>query len=93
MRSSPSELGIPAGVVVRPSPYMDLPGKVLILPNYEHPEAGSPLGGEVPDGRLVICHPDDEQRVRDAIAVAQETPKWWLDWQRFERMLKEAFGA
>ena len=58
-------------------------GQVVVMPNYEHPEvemfnfSWGPTGlqareTEIPDGRILYCHPDDEQRVRDALALLQE---------------------
>lgn len=88
---------------VRATSILGVRGTVHIVPDYEHPEipffdfglgrdcAITATPAEVPDGRIIVCHPDDEQRVRDALAVAQETPQWWLDQQRFEQALRSAF--
>lgn len=96
-------MNIPAGVKVRSSSIVSR-GQVLVMADFEHPE--TPImdfwmeGGEiqsasapVPDGRIIVCHPDDEQRVRDAVAVAQERPKWWEDWQAVERLIGRAVGG
>lgn len=85
------------------SPYVPQ-GQILVMSDYSHPE--TPMfefsfgengiesrPAEVPDGRIIACHPDDERRLRDAIACEQETPKWWRDWQLFERALRDAIGA
>ena len=94
---------IPAGVKIRSSDMVP-DGNVLIAADYEHPEtpmfefAWGPAGltsqpASVPDGRIIYCRPEDEQRVRDAVAVAQERPKWWEDWQRIERAIREALAS
>lgn len=68
--------------VVRPH-WLVPRGQVLVMANYEHPETPMfefEMGADgivsrdapVPDGRIVACHPDDEQMVRDALALAQE---------------------
>ena len=75
-------------------------GRVFVMANYEHPE--TPMfefgwghdgitteSAEVPDGRIIACHPEDEQRVRDALAVAQERPKWWENTQAIVRTIRE----
>lgn len=88
---------IPAGVRVRVSETVPI-GQVLIMADFEHPEARmfdftwGPNGleskaNEVPDGRIIYCRPENEQAV---LALAQERPKWWLDWQRIERLIREA---
>ena len=95
-------MNIPAGVKIRSRSFIPK-GQIVIMPDFEHPE--TPMtdfwmeGGEiqsapapVPDGRIVCCHPDDEQRVRDVVAIAQERPKWWEDWQAMERMIRKALG-
>lgn len=75
------------------------PGAVVIMVDYSHPETpmhdfGIDARGqitakpaEIPDGRVLLCHPDDEQHVRDALAIAQERPKWWEDMRAFHRLL------
>ena len=98
-----ADLTIPAGVVVKPISWLD-PGTVWIVPDYTHPETpmfvfGIAPNGQltskpapVPDGRIIACHPDDEQAVRDAVAVAQERPQWWEDMRRFDEMLRDALS-
>lgn len=88
---------------VQATAILGTPGTVYVVTDYSHPETPfSDFGlgpnceitstpAEIPDGRTIVCHPDDEQRVRDALAVAQETPQWWLDQQQFERMLRAVF--
>ncbi len=63
-------------------------GRVYVMPNTEHPEVDPWATIDAAEHLIVACHVDDEQRVRDAVAVAQETPQWWLDLRRFERILQ-----
>lgn len=90
------------GVVVRPRSFIPK-GTIFIVPNYEHPEipmtefSWGPGGLEsrpapTPDGRIIMCHPEDERRLRDALAIVQERPKWWEDWQRVERALRRVIN-
>jgi hypothetical protein len=55
------------------------PGTVFVMVDYGHPETPmmsfgwGPAGltaepAETPDGRVIVCHPADEQRLRDLIA-------------------------
>lgn len=87
-------------ITITTSPYVSV-GTVVVMPDYSHPEtpyfdfgwgANGPTAelAEVPDGRVVVCHRDDEQCIRDAVVREQEAPKWWLDWQRFENALRRA---
>jgi hypothetical protein len=62
------------------------PNQIIIMADYDHPEIHM-FEDPVPDGRLIYCNPVDEQRVRDAVAMAQERPKWWEDMRRFEEFL------
>lgn len=62
-------------------------GHIYLMPNTEHPEVDLFTTIDEAEHLIVACHVDDEHRVRDAVAVAQETPKWWLDLRRFERAL------
>lgn len=62
-------------------------GKVFVLPDTEHPEVSPWTTLDEADHLLVACHPSDEQAVRDAVAVAQERPRWWRDVQAIERAL------
>lgn len=56
------------------------PGKVYITPDYDHPEiemfefGWGPDGvtskpAPTPDGRILICHPDDEASVRKLVGL------------------------
>lgn len=96
---------IPAGVQIMVRPFIPK-GQIVIMVDFNHPEASMTnfgfdfaTGGvtaepaEIPDGRIICCHPDDEGRVRDALAVAQEKPKWWLDWQSFEKTMRVLGGG
>ncbi len=65
-------------------------GSVYVMPNTEHPEISLWTTLDEAEHLIVACHIDDEQRVRDAVALAQEYPKWWLDLRRFERVLQTA---
>lgn len=72
-----------SGHVVRPHRLIPF-GETFVMANYDHPEVdmfefGMDANGRItskpapiPDGRIVLCHPDDEERVRDLIALAQE---------------------
>ncbi len=53
-------------------------GCVYVMPNTEHLEVSLWTTLDEAEHLIVACHVDDERRVRDAVAVAQETPKWWL---------------
>jgi hypothetical protein len=96
-------MNIPAGVRISVTSLVPA-GQVVLMPDYSHPETPmfdfgwGPDGitsqpASVPDGRVLACHPDDEQRVRDALAVAQERPQWWEDWQRVQRAIEQAVRA
>lgn len=96
-------MDIPAGVAVKVTQIVPR-GQVFIMADYSHPETPMfdfTLGSRgieatpaaIPDGRIIACHPDDEQAVRAALAVAQERPKWWQDWQRIEDILRRAARA
>jgi hypothetical protein len=61
---------------IQASPYTQQ-GKAFVMADYSHPETPmfefgmvdgqiTSQSAEVPDGRIVVCHPDDEQRLRDA---------------------------
>lgn len=63
--------------------------RAFLMPDVTDPRV-DPLdafdgGIEAAERLLILCHPDDEQRIRDAVAVEQERPKWWRDWQRIEQ--------
>jgi hypothetical protein len=69
-------------VIVRPCPYVPR-GQLFVMVNYEHPETPltdfswgekglEAVRAEIPDGRILLCHPDDEQMARDKLARAQE---------------------
>jgi hypothetical protein len=72
-------------------------GKVFLMGDPQGPSRGSVMGqpDEFPEPIdhharvLLLCHPDDEQRIRDVIAREQEAPKVWRDWQRLVTALNQ----
>ena len=71
-------------------------GKLLLMGDPETPTRSSILGRSplrFPEpmtdhaGALIVCHPDDEERIRDGLAREQEAPKTWRDLQRLHRYL------
>lgn len=62
-------------------------GQVFIMADTSHPEV-DPLTTIDDAGALVlVCHPDQEQVLRDAVALEQERPRWWRDMRRIEAAL------
>ena len=37
---------------------------------------------------VIDCHPGEEQRVRDALAIEQQRPNWWHDLKHFEETMR-----
>ncbi|MCA1571218.1 MAG: hypothetical protein LC798_13045 [Chloroflexi bacterium] len=70
-------------------------GQVFLMadPWRGHPEVPTVQPVAEAEHVALIVHPDDEERVRDLVAVAQETPRWWLDLQRFQRVLNVALAS
>lgn len=77
-------------LTIRANPLIPV-GKVFVMPDVTDPKIGFNFdtGLDGAERLLIACHPDDEQMVRDVIAVEQEQQKWSLDWQR----IKQAFAA
>lgn len=65
-------------------------GKLYVMADTSHPEVDVSTSIEDADALMVLCHPEHEQVLRDAIAIEQERPKWWRDMQRIERTIREA---
>ncbi len=64
-------------------------GKVMLMADPNAPTVTQEVVPDIHDaaGVLLLCHPDDEQWVRDVIAREQEAPKDWRDWQRLLAIL------
>lgn len=65
-------------------------GRVYLMPNTDHPEVDLWLTIDEAEHLLVVCHPDHEQVVRDAIAIEQERPAWWRDTRAIEAAIEQA---
>jgi hypothetical protein len=59
-------------------------GKVFVMADTSHPEVDLWTTIDEADALIIACHPEQEQAVRDLVAVEQERPKWWRDMRRFE---------
>jgi hypothetical protein len=48
------------------------PGRYMMVPDFKDPECGCCRTVAEAKAVVIACHADDEQRVRDAVAVSQE---------------------
>lgn len=63
-------------------------GKVFVMADVSHPEVDVFTTIDDADALVIACHPDDEQALRDAVAIEQERPKWWRDLRRLEALTR-----
>jgi hypothetical protein len=65
------------------------PGRVYVVPDVSHPEVDLFTAVDDADALIVVCSIEDEQRLRDIIAVEQERPRWWREVRRIEDALRK----
>lgn len=73
-------------VTVKPRRFVSK-GAVYVMPDTSHPEVDLFTTLDDADALVIVCHPDHEQLVRDALAIEQERPRWWRDMRRIEAAL------
>lgn len=67
-------------------------GSVFVMADTSHPEIDLMTTIDDANKLRLVCHPDEEEAVRDAVAICQERPKWWEDMRRFEALLTKGRG-
>jgi hypothetical protein len=74
-------------VTIKARPFIPA-GRVHVMPDIAVEGISLSTTTDEAQHLVIDCHPGDEQRVADALAIEQQRPNWWQDLTHFEQVMR-----